>query len=147
MHPNQHEWSLVYFSVTSNEIPNLSQAIGRYRQKIGLLKVTARTRTQLEAQRELQEQFITKALAADVVVITLMAGSTSCPLWERLIEQLELARHEGKAVPYLHIQPTGSSPRGASAGRKVCRQSCPGGNGRSCTATTALVAVITCSIS
>ncbi len=110
MHPNQHEWSLVYFSVTSNEIPNFSQAIGRYRQKIGPLKVTARTRTQLEAQRELQEQFITKALAADVVVITLMAGSTSCPLWERLIEQLELARHEGKAVPYLHIQPTGSSP-------------------------------------
>jgi cobaltochelatase CobN len=103
-------WTLVYFSVTSNEIPNLSRAVARYGDEIGPIRVTARTRTQLEGNLERQNRFIEEALAADVLVVTLMAGSQSFPGWESLINAVQQARDRGRRAPYVHIQPTGSSP-------------------------------------
>ncbi|MGE4560930.1 MAG: cobaltochelatase subunit CobN, partial [Desulfobulbus sp.] len=116
MMPNQQKqtrpsgWTLVYFSVTSNEIPNLSRAVHRFNTEVGPLKVIARTRTQLEQDADHQDRFLRAALAADVVLLTLMAGSQSFPAWERLLAALQEARQQGRPVPYLHIQPTGSSP-------------------------------------
>ena len=106
----QPEWTLAYFSVTSNEIPNLSRAVCRYRAEVGPLRVIARSRGQLERGAELRDRFVEEALAADVVLLTLMAGSQSFPAWEQLLAALAEARAQGCPVPYVHIQPTGSNP-------------------------------------
>ncbi|MBM9616151.1 cobaltochelatase subunit CobN [Desulfobulbus rhabdoformis] len=103
-------WTLVYYSVSSNEIPNLSLAISRYKRKVGPIEVFARSRSQLEKNPQRQQEFIEKALSADVLVLTLMSGSLSFPAWEKLCEQIEQARNQGAPLPYIHIQPTGSSP-------------------------------------
>ena len=100
----------VYFSVTSNEVPNLSEAARLFMEKVAPLEIYARTRTQLEKNPENQAEFVRRALAADAVVVTLMAGSHSCPAWEALIQAFESRRETGGPVPYLHIQPTGSNP-------------------------------------
>jgi cobaltochelatase CobN len=100
---------LVYFSVTTNEIPNLSLAIHKFREQVGPMSVFARSRTQLEDNKPLQRQFIEKALDADIVIITLMSGRRSFPAWDDFIEQLELKRKKDEKTPYFHIQPTGSN--------------------------------------
>ncbi|WP_419658687.1 hydrogenobyrinic acid a,c-diamide cobaltochelatase [Desulfosarcina variabilis str. Montpellier] len=100
----------VYFSVTSNEVPNLSEAARLFMEKVAPLEIYARTRSQLEDNPDSQANFVQRAMAADVVVVTLMAGSHSCPAWEMLIQALENQRRSGSQHPYLHIQPTGSNP-------------------------------------
>ena len=109
-HDRPSSWTLVYFSVTSNEIPNLSRAVLRYRAEVGPLRVVARTRTQLEHHDALQARFVAEALAADAVVLTLMAGSQSFPAWEPFLAALAEARGQGRVTPFVHIQPTGSNP-------------------------------------
>ncbi|BBO82439.1 cobaltochelatase subunit CobN [Desulfosarcina ovata subsp. sediminis] len=101
---------LVYFSVTSNEIPNLSEATRLFVENVAALEIFARTRTQLDNNPERQAEFVRRALAADAVVVTLMAGSHSCPAWEALTEALSDRRDQKRPLPYLHIQPTGSNP-------------------------------------
>lgn len=100
---------LVYFSVTTNEIPNLSAAIHRFQQEVGPVSVFARSRTQLEDNEPMQAKFVEKALDADVVVITLMSGRRSFPTWDALIEQLRLKRKTHGLTPWFHVQPTGSN--------------------------------------
>ena len=109
---------LVYFSVTSNEIPNLSEAARMCVDAVQPLEIYARTRTQLEDNPESQARFIRRALAADAVVMTLMAGRYSCPAWDALIKAIDDRRNQGLAVPYLHIQPTGSNPDSLEMVRK-----------------------------
>ena len=101
---------LVYFSVTSNEIPNLSEAARLFTEDVSPLTIYARTRTQLEENPGSQAAFVACALAADVLVVTLMAGSQSCPAWEALIAALAEKRNRNETCPYFHIQPTGSNP-------------------------------------
>ncbi len=101
---------LVYFSVTSNEIPNLSEAARLFIDTVAPLDIYARTRTQLEDNPRNQAAFVRRALEADAVVVTLMAGSYSCPAWKALIQALTEHRDQGLRVPYFHIQPTGSNP-------------------------------------
>jgi cobaltochelatase CobN len=101
---------LVYFSVTSNEIPNLSEATGLFGDTIAPLEIYARTRTQLEDNLRNQQAFIAHALEADAVVVTLMSGSQSCPAWDGLLKALQNQRAQGFQKPYFHIQPTGSNP-------------------------------------
>lgn len=98
---------LVYFSVTSNEIPNLSEASRLFTETGASFDIYARTRTQLDDQPDMQKAFVQKAIAADVVFVTLMAGSKSCPAWDALTKAFESAK--GKK-PWFHIQPTGSNP-------------------------------------
>ncbi|RLB94415.1 MAG: cobalamin biosynthesis protein CobN, partial [Deltaproteobacteria bacterium] len=100
---------IVYFSVTSNEIPNLSDAVTEFHNNIAPLSLFARTRTQLEVSKSACHEFIQKALAADVLVVTLMSGSQSCPAWEELIQALEINRFQGITTPYFHVQPTGNN--------------------------------------
>ncbi len=100
---------LVYYSVTSNEIPNLSAAAIPFSRQVGPARIIARTRTQLENNPAQQDQFIDEALTADFLIITLMAGSHSCPVWDALLAGLTAARQQGRSVPYFHIQPTGSN--------------------------------------
>ncbi|MGD9162069.1 MAG: cobaltochelatase subunit CobN [Desulfobacteraceae bacterium] len=101
---------LVYFSVTSNEIPNLSEACRLFTEETAPVEIYARTRTQLQDNAEMQESFIRHALDADILFITLMAGSRSCPAWDDLIPAMEEQRKSGKKLPWFHIQPTGSNP-------------------------------------
>ncbi|GAB6905829.1 cobaltochelatase subunit CobN [Desulfosarcina cetonica] len=100
---------IAYFSVTSNEIPNLSEAARRFMEAVAPLEIIARTRTQLENDPERQAEFVRRALAADAVVVTLMAGSHSCPAWEALVQTIGGRRNAGIKTPYLHVQPTGSN--------------------------------------
>ena len=102
---------LVYFSVTSNEIPNLSEACRQLmKNDLPDLRIFARTRTQLTDNPGQQRAFIAEALKADAVVITLMAGEKSCPAWADLIREIDARRASGDKCPYFHVQPTGSNP-------------------------------------
>ena len=101
---------LAYFSVTSNEVPNLSEACLLFKAQGNPLSIYARTRTQLEGHPDRQARFIDAALDADAVVITIMAGKQSCPAWDALIDALEEKRKTRSHCPYFHIQPTGSNP-------------------------------------
>jgi cobaltochelatase CobN len=101
---------LVYFSVTSNEIPNLSAAILEFQSRVAPVAVFARTRTQLENAEQAQKEFITKALGADIIIVSLMSGSRSCPAWDALIHALDSLRKTGAPTPYFHVQPTGTNP-------------------------------------
>ena len=103
---------LVYFSVTSNEIPNLSEACRLFTEKTASasVEIYARTRTQLQDNEEMQESFVKHALKADIIFITLMAGSQSCPAWDDLISAMEEQHKNGNKIPWFHIQPTGSNP-------------------------------------
>ncbi len=101
---------VVYFSVTSNEIPNLSEAARRFRKDVTAIEIFARTRTQLEDNPGSQTEFVRRALAADAVLVTLMAGSHSCPAWEALAHAFTDRRDGGQPAPYFHVQPTGSNP-------------------------------------
>jgi cobaltochelatase CobN len=101
---------LVYFSVTSNEIPNLSAAILEFQSRVAPVAVFARTRTQLENAEQVQKEFVAKALDADIIIVTLMSGSRSCPAWEALIYALATLRKKGLPTPHFHVQPTGTNP-------------------------------------
>jgi cobaltochelatase CobN len=94
---------LVYFSVTSNEIPNLSEAADLFVDTIAPLEIYARTRTQLEDNLRNQQALIAHALKADAVVVTLMSGSQSCPAWDGLLKALQNQSAQGFQKPYFHI--------------------------------------------
>lgn len=99
---------ICYFSATSNEIPNLSRALLSVKEKGYELDVFARTKLQLKDAKA-RSHFVEKALAADVVFICLMAGSQSCPAWDKLLAGLEKLDQDGNKRPHFHIQPTGTS--------------------------------------
>lgn len=103
---------LTYFSVTSNEVPNLSQAVSRLNDAGAAdVDLTARTRTQLSPPHgdAACNAFIETALKSHVVVITLMAGKQSFPGWDKWIQALEEQKRQGKPLPWFHVQPTGGN--------------------------------------
>jgi cobaltochelatase CobN len=105
-----NKMKVAYFSVTSNEIPNLSEAARIFTHTVGPLDIYARTRTQLEGRPEDQTAFVDRAVAADAVIVTLMSGSRSCPVWDALAAAIRDRRDQGRRTPYFHVQPTGSNP-------------------------------------
>jgi cobaltochelatase CobN len=101
---------IVYFSVTSNEIPNLSEATRLFVDTVAPVEIYARTRTQLDGRQDNQAAFVRRALAADAVIVTLMSGSRSFPAWDVLAAAIRARRDQGKRKPYFHVQPTGGNP-------------------------------------
>ena len=101
--------NIVYFSVTSNEIPNLSSAASEFQNSVAPLNLFARTRTQLENSEDKASEFIEKSLGAHVVIITLMSGSRSFPGWEKLIKKIKQSQNNNIPTPLFHVQPTGSN--------------------------------------
>ncbi len=99
---------LVYFSVTSNEIPNLSAAILDFQSRVAPVDVFARTRTQLENSEHVQKDFVAKALGADIVIVTLMSGHRSFPAWADLIKGFENLRAKGRPFPISMSSPPGA---------------------------------------
>jgi len=100
-------FELVYYSTTSNELPNLIRAAEELKGQGVEVSLRAYTKYQLQDAAG-RADFVHQALQAEAVVVTLMGGKDSCPAWEELIASLELARRGGKA-PYLHVQPTGGN--------------------------------------
>lgn len=97
---------LCYFSATSTEITSLSGGVCEYQEKIGPVKVVARTRGQLFDDARI-EAFVREAMASDLIVVSLHGGRASCPAFDALIGAMEAKRAEGEKSPHLHIQPTG----------------------------------------
>lgn len=97
-------YSICYFSSGGMELPSLSEGVLRYRSKLGDLKVTARTGTQLFDKAQ-HQSFVRQALKHDVIIIRLHGGKKSFPAYDLLIDALtEVPKNQR---PYLHIQPTG----------------------------------------
>lgn len=107
---------LVYFSTTSNELPNFSRAVQAMADDGLQVDLRAFTKMQL-ASPEGRQHFVKQALQADAVVVTLMGGKSSCPAWEELVEALGRARAAGRA-PYFHVQPTGGNDMSWSAAQE-----------------------------
>ena len=80
-------YSLCYYSATSMEMPSLSEGVRKYRSGGGSITVHARTQTQL-FDKARQEAFVKKAMASDVVIITLHGGKPSFPAFDLLVEHL-----------------------------------------------------------
>lgn len=98
---------LVYFSTTSNELPNLASAVETLFEQGLTVNLRAYTRLQLMTEAD-NADFVHQAMQADAVVVTLMGGKSSCPVWEKLIVALGKSRRDGKA-PHFHVQPTGAN--------------------------------------
>lgn len=98
---------LVYFSTTSNDLPNLIGAAQAQTEHGLFVKLRAYTKAQLFSKKD-KADFVVGALQADAVVVTLMGGESSCPVWDELIAALGEARRE-KDAPYFHVQPTGAN--------------------------------------
>lgn len=98
---------LVFFSTTSNELPNLAKAAAQLAAEGLPLRLLAFTKPQLASDAGIDE-FVRAAMAADAVVVTLMGGKDSCPAWDQLTRALERGRLAGKA-PHFHVQPTGGA--------------------------------------
>lgn len=100
------DFVLCYFSATSMELPSLSSAVSSYRSLGRTITVNARTQSQLFSQGAVK-RFVEKAMASDVVFITLHGGRMSCPAFEELVAAMELLKSEGKERPLFIIQSVG----------------------------------------
>lgn len=98
---------LVYFSTTSNELPNYIRAVEALSGQGIDVRLRAFTKLQLETDQG-KSLFVEQAIQADAVIITLMGGKTSCPAWDELTAAIEVARADNCA-PYFHVQPTGGN--------------------------------------
>jgi cobaltochelatase CobN len=98
---------LVYFSTTSNELPNMAKAVESLIEQGVPINLRAFTKMQLEHE-EGQAEFVRQAMRAHAVVVTLMGGKTSFPAWDDLVAAMKKARANGQA-PYFHVQPTGAN--------------------------------------
>lgn len=109
-------YNLCYYSATSMEMPSLSQGVIKFQESGGQITVHARTQIQL-FDRSRQEAFVRKAMASDVVIITLHGGKLSFPAFDDLIEAMA-AVPDGERKPYLHIQPTGGDEDSVDAAKE-----------------------------
>jgi cobaltochelatase CobN len=98
--------TICYYSATATELFSLSQACRELRRAHPDVEIWARTQSQLFDVRQ-QERFIQRAMAADIVVITLHGGIESFPTWEQLNRTRIERQQANLTVPYLHIQPCG----------------------------------------
>lgn len=96
--------SLVYFSATGMDITSLSGAVERFRDDGLEITVLAKTALQLFDQARLDD-FVTKALAADAVVLTLHGGKKSFPACKALEDALAKLGPDDHR-PWLHVQAT-----------------------------------------
>lgn len=103
---------ICWYSATAMELPAVSRAAARYREHGGQLDLIARTQTQLfDGARS--AAFVEEAMRASVVILTLHGGKASCPAFDRLMEQVSIARNAGVPAPYVHIQPIGGDDEAA----------------------------------
>ena len=98
------KFSLCYFGARALEVTSLSQAVLRFRESGGKIGIYARTASQLFDEARVKS-FVRKAMASDIVVVTLFGERKSCPAFEDLISSLAEARQSGKKIPYFHVQP------------------------------------------
>jgi cobaltochelatase CobN len=109
--------TVYYYSATAAELPTLSRAVSKALEEGSLLAVVARTHTQLFDQSRVSA-FVEEAVAADVVILTLHGGKTSCPAYDPLCASIRDRRAKGVPTPYLHIQPTGGDEEAVLAARE-----------------------------
>lgn len=109
------EFSLCYYTATGMELDGLSEAVVKFRSKIGPLKIMARTQTQLFDSKR-QQAFVKKALAHDVVILSLHGGKPSCPAFDLLIEAY--LKLDPETAPLLHIQPAGGDEDSIAAAKE-----------------------------
>jgi len=100
------ELNICYYSATATELPSLSLGVSQFRDGGGRVTVTARTQTQLFDQARIAA-FVSEAVRADVVIVTLHGGKALCPAFDPLIDALRQRKAAGERAPYLHIQPMG----------------------------------------
>jgi cobaltochelatase CobN len=107
-------YRLSFYSATAAEMTTLSRAVRRFNAAGGQVTVQARTRTQLFDQAR-QKAFVTRALDARAVILSLHGGKASFPAFDRFVEQY--ARLPADRRPYVHIQPTGGDEDSLEAAR------------------------------
>lgn len=108
--------SLCYYTATGMELEGLSEAVLKFREKVGPLDVMARTQTQLFDMSR-RASFVQNALKHRVIILSLHGGKASCPAFDALIEALETFDEANGPKPYLHIQPTAGDEDSISAAR------------------------------
>lgn len=106
-----------YFSATATELPSLSQGASQFLESGGQAEVMARTQTQLFDQAR-SKAFVSEAVEADAVVISLHGGKASCPAFDLLIKAIQDRRAAGERTPRLHIQPMGGDEEALLAARE-----------------------------
>ncbi len=109
-------FSLCYYSATASEIPSLSGGLRLYREQGGELEMHARTQVQLFDKKR-QEAFAKKALASDVVIISLHGGRASFPACELFKEALTALPRDQR--PMVHVQPTSGDEDSIEAAREL----------------------------
>lgn len=97
--------TICYFSATGGDLAIVTQARDRLAGEGADISVTARGQLQLTDDAGIAD-FVTAALAADAVILSLHGGMDSCPGWAHLAPLLP--DHGDPSRPYLHIQPAGS---------------------------------------
>ena len=100
-------FSMAYFTAVGMEIPSLSQGIEQFTEEGGQIQVHAKTATQLFDENQIN-RFCEKCLESDIVIIGLHGGRESFPGFKVLSEGLDELKKEGRALPWIHIQPSGA---------------------------------------
>ena len=110
--------SLVYFTATGMDISSLSAAVALLRADGLEIEVKARTGQQLFDEARIDD-FVSEALAADAVILTLHGGKKSFPAHDRL-EAALAGQKPGERRPWLHAQPTRGDGDSLDAAQALC---------------------------
>jgi cobaltochelatase CobN len=111
-----HSLKVCYYSATGHDLASLSRAVESLRSRDVPLQVTARTKTQLFDNTQV-EGFVDMAAKADAVILVLHGGKDSCPAFDPLVSRFDAIRVEGGRVPRLHVQPAGGDEEALLAAR------------------------------
>jgi len=98
---------IVYYSGYGGEMANLGQALTSLQDD--RINFFARTAKQLYDESRVDD-FVKRAMAADVVFIALYNGEGSCPAFNPFVKALAENRAQGLKLPYVHVQPMGDDP-------------------------------------
>ena len=109
--------SLVYFTATGMDIASLSAGVELARAGGLDVQVLARTQLQLFDQARIDD-FVSRVLAADAVVMSLHGGRKSFPAYEKFMAALEKLEPEKR--PWLHAQPTAGDDDSLDMARALC---------------------------
>jgi cobaltochelatase CobN len=110
--------SLSYFTATGMDIASLSAAVELLRMDGLEIEVTARTHLQLFDTARIDD-FVSRALAADAVILTLHGGKKSFPAYDRLEAALAALKPEDHR-PWFHVQPTSGDDDSLDMARALC---------------------------
>jgi cobaltochelatase CobN len=97
-------FTVVYYSATGLDVPVLSSALTALDSLGGGLSLFARTQSQLFDQGRVND-FVSRALSANCVVITLHGGPETFPAWRDFEKALLEKPLEER--PLVHVQPSG----------------------------------------